>query len=172
MGASLGQDLPWRPAFGPRQATPAGHSLGRSPRALHSLRLQERGVLVYPCSSTLAVASWLNQEAWGRVSLPSSKSGASLMSQTVESACNAGDLGSIPAWVRKIPCRRKWQTTPVLLPGKFHGWRSPVGNGPWDHKESGTTERFHFHFHFLAKLGSPLSLNSSQWNCYEAHRRW
>ena len=24
-------------------------------------------------------------------------------------------------WVGKIPWRRKWQPTPVLLPGKFHG---------------------------------------------------
>ena len=29
--------------------------------------------------------------------------------------------------VRKIPQRRKWQPTPVLLPGKAHGWRSLVG---------------------------------------------
>ena len=27
-------------------------------------------------------------------------------------------------WVRKIPCTRKWQRTPVFLPGKFHGQRS------------------------------------------------
>ena len=27
-------------------------------------------------------------------------------------------------WVRKIPWRRKWQPTPVLLPGESHGWRS------------------------------------------------
>ena len=172
MGASLGQV--WRPAFGPRQAAPAGHSLGRSPHALRSLRLQERGVLVYPCSSPLAVASWLNQEAWGRFSLPSSKCGAGFpdVSDSKASACNVGDLGSIPAWVRKIPWRRKRQPTPVLLPGESHGWRSPVGNGPWDHKESGTTERFHVQFHFLAKLGSSLSLNSIQWNFYEAHRCW
>ena len=38
------------------------------------------------------------------------------------SACNAGD--QFEPWVRKIPWRRKWQPTPVLLPGKFHGWRS------------------------------------------------
>src|SRR5574338_627821 len=31
-------------------------------------------------------------------------------------------------WVRKIPWRRKWQPTPVLLPGKFHGWRSLAGS--------------------------------------------
>ena len=36
--------------------------------------------------------------------------------------------------------RRKWQHTPVLLPGKSHGWRSLVGCSPWDHEESDTTE--------------------------------
>ena len=46
-------------------------------------------------------------------------------------------------WVGKIPWRSKWQPTPVLLPGKFHGWRSLVGYSPWGH----TTERLHFHFH-------------------------
>ena len=28
------------------------------------------------------------------------------------------------SWVRKIPWRRKWQPTPVFLPGKSHGQRS------------------------------------------------
>ena len=28
--------------------------------------------------------------------------------------------------------RRQWHPTPVLLPGKSHGWRSLVGCGPWD----------------------------------------
>ena len=43
-------------------------------------------------------------------------------------------------WVRKIPWRRKWQPTPVLLPGKFHGWRNLVDYSPWGRKESDTTE--------------------------------
>ena len=43
-------------------------------------------------------------------------------------------------WVRKIPWRRKWQPTPVLLPGKSHGWRGLVGYSPWGHKELDTTE--------------------------------
>ena len=38
------------------------------------------------------------------------------------------------------PWRRKWQPTPVLLPGNSHGWRSLVGYSPWSHKESDTTE--------------------------------
>ena len=49
-------------------------------------------------------------------------------------------------WVGKISWRRKWQTTPVLLPGKSHGQRSLVGYSSWVHKESDTTERLHFHF--------------------------
>ena len=46
--------------------------------------------------------------------------------------------------VRKIFWRRKWQPTPVPLPGKSHGRRSVVGYSPWHHKESDTTERLHF----------------------------
>ena len=51
-----------------------------------------------------------------------------------------GRLGFDP-WVMKMPWRRKWQPTPVRLPGKSHG-HSPEGC-----KESDTTERLHFHFH-------------------------
>ena len=47
-------------------------------------------------------------------------------------------------WVGKIPWRRKWQPTPVFLPGESHGWRSLVAYSPWSHKDSDTTERLHF----------------------------
>ena len=51
-------------------------------------------------------------------------------------------------WVRKIPWdlpwRRKWQPTPVSLPGKFHGSGSLVGYRPWGRKESDTIEWLHF----------------------------
>ena len=40
--------------------------------------------------------------------------------------------------------RKKWQPTPVFLPGKFNGWKSLVGYCPWGHKESDTTEWLHF----------------------------
>ena len=53
-------------------------------------------------------------------------------------------------WVGKILWRRKWQPTPVLLPGKSHGWRSMVGYSPWGCKELDTTERLHF-FHLWQK---------------------
>ena len=37
-------------------------------------------------------------------------------------------------WVRKIPWGRKWQPTPVFLPGKSHGQRSLAGYNLWGHK--------------------------------------
>ena len=37
-------------------------------------------------------------------------------------------------WVRNVPWSRKWQPSPVLLPAKFHGWRSLVGYRPWGRK--------------------------------------
>ena len=55
---------------------------------------------------------------------------------------NAGDIrdvGLIP-WIGKVPWRRAWQLTPVLLPGDFHGQRSLAGYSPWGHKVSNMTE--------------------------------
>ena len=48
-------------------------------------------------------------------------------SEVKASACNVGDLGSIPGSGR-FPWRRKWQPTPVFLPGESHGWRNLVGS--------------------------------------------
>ena len=59
------------------------------------------------------------------------------------SACqhrSRGRCGFDP-WVRKIPWRRKWQSTPVFLPGISHGQRSLVGYSPWGCKESEMTEQ-------------------------------
>ena len=49
-------------------------------------------------------------------------------------------------WVGKILWRRKWQPTPVLLPGKSHGQWSMVDYSPRGRKELDMTERLHFHF--------------------------
>jgi len=46
------------------------------------------------------------------------------------SVYNEGDRPRFDPWVGKIPWRRKWQSTPVLLPGKSHGQRSLVGYSP------------------------------------------
>ena len=44
-------------------------------------------------------------------------------------------------WVRKIPWRRKWQPTPVFLPGKSPGQKSLEGYSLWGPKESDTPEQ-------------------------------
>ena len=86
--------------------------------------------------------------------------GASLVAQIVN---------CLPAmqknWVwtlgRKIPWWRKWQPTPVLLPGKFHGQSSLVGYSPWGCKESFTTEQLHFLSLPAEPSGKPIN---SLWN--------
>ena len=45
-----------------------------------------------------------------------------------ESACNTGDPGLILGSRRSLG--RKWQPTPVFLPGESHGQRSLAGYGP------------------------------------------
>ena len=57
-----------------------------------------------------------------------------------ESTCNAGRPRFDP-WVGKVPWRRKWQPTPVFLPGESHGQRNLTDYSPWGHKELDTTER-------------------------------
>ena len=57
--------------------------------------------------------------------------------------------------------RRKWQSTPVFLPGKSHGQRSLVGCSPWGRKESVTTEwltHLGFFWSMLLYIDSPLQI--------------
>ena len=48
--------------------------------------------------------------------------------------------GGFDPWVGKMPWRKKWQPTPVFLPGKSNGQRNLVGSSPWGHKELDMTE--------------------------------
>ena len=84
----------------------------------------------------------------------------------------------------QIPPGRTWQSTPVLLPGKFHGWRSLVGYSPWGHKELDMTEWLHFlsfYSSFWRKIWQPTPvflpgeshgwrglLGCSLWGCKES----
>ena len=47
---------------------------------------------------------------------------------------------SFDPWVSKISQRRKWQPTPVSLPGKTYGQRSLASYSPWGRKELVMTE--------------------------------
>ena len=59
---------------------------------------------------------------------------------TAQGVCLQCRRPGFDPWVGKIPWRRKWQSTSVLLPGKSHGQRSLVGYSPWGRRESDKTE--------------------------------
>ena len=61
-----------------------------------------------------------------------------------QSVCLQCERPRFNPWVGKIPWRRKWQPTPVLLPRTFHGLRSLVGYSPWGRRESDMTEQLRF----------------------------
>ena len=75
---------------------------------------------------------------------------------------STGSAGDPDPWVRKIPWRRKWQPTPVFLPGKFRGQRSLGGHSPWGRKESDTTEQLNDNFLLNEKVCDVLTLSFRQ----------
>ena len=60
-------------------------------------------------------------------------------SDSKESACNAGDQGSIPTL--GDPQRRKKEPSLVFTPGESHVQRQLADYSPWGHKESDMTEK-------------------------------
>ena len=80
------------------------------------------------------------------------------------------DIKSNP-WVIKIlleQTSREGNGTPVLLPGKSHGWKSLEGCSPWGRWGSDTTEWLHFHFS-LSYIGEGNG-NPLQCSCLENPR--
>ena len=72
-------------------------------------------------------------------------------------------------WLRRIPWRRKWQPTPIFLPGKSHAQRSLVGFSPWGHQDSDMTELRYNNKQTINKnsmkcLCAPLWITFRQWN--------
>ena len=76
------------------------------------------------------------------------------MAQWVKDPPAMQETQEFDPWVKKIPWRRKQQLTPVFLPGKLHGQRSPVGYSPMGHKESDRTEWLSTHKHTQFNLKS------------------
>ena len=71
--------------------------------------------------------------------------------------------------LRSVP-EKTMATTPVLLPGKSHGWRSLVGCSPWGGEKLDRTERLHFHFS-LSCIGEGNG-NPLHCSCLENPRDW
>ena len=95
------------------------HSFFRFPSHLgHHESLSRVPCAVQQVLISYLVSMWSYIRVWG---LPDGTGGKELTSQ-----CRR--CGFYP-WVEKIPCRRKWQRTPVFLPGESHGqraWRATV----------------------------------------------
>ena len=75
-------------------------------------------------------------------------------------------------WVGKIPRSRKWQPTPVFLPGKFHGQRSLVGYSPWGCKESDMTEQLSTHSPFLNAISRISVKFPHEWRLITSSLLW
>ena len=74
--------------------------------------------------------------------------------QSKESAwqCRRYKRHNFDPWVRRIPWGRNRQSTPVFLPGKFHGQKRLASYSLWSHKESDMTG--HPHTQSKQKLGN------------------
>ena len=66
---------------------------------------------------------------------------------------HTGDTGSIPGWE---DLRRKWQPTPIFLPGKSHEQRSLEGCRPWGGKKLDMTNAFTFRFLLVFEFVTPI----------------
>ena len=80
-----------------------------------------------------------------------------LMGKEAACFCRRCKRHGFDPWVRKIPWRMKWQSTPVFLPGKSHGQRSLMGYdphpSPWGPKELDATKHSHTHSTLLGEMG-------------------
>ena len=85
-------------------------------------------------------------------------------SDSEEYACNAGDPGSILGLGRSLGKGNGNPSSPVFLPGEFHGQRSLESQriySPWSHKGSDMTERLTLS-HFHKPLAVEICFNSNR----------
>ena len=71
-------------------------------------------------------------------------------------------------WVRSLwqkdPLEKKWQPTPVFLPGKSQRQRSLAGYSSCDHQESDTTERLRISFSLLGACNKGCICFTTSWS--------
>ena len=75
----------------------------------------------------------------------------------------------VRSWARKIPWRRKWQSTQVFLPGKFHGQRSLAGLQSMGSQKVRHDRRY-LHFHIYKIRGFRQEIILPRQNCKERMR--
>ena len=87
------------------------------------------------CSWEWKMLRTLRDNVWQYLLKPGGASGKEPTCQ-----CRRHKRCGFDPWIVKIPRRRKWQPTPVYLPGESHGWRSLAGYSPQGCKESDMSE--------------------------------
>ena len=95
-------------------------------------------VCTYTCTHAESHFHWKSMSRTESINTKVLSRGSLLSSSAVKNPPAMQEMWFDP-WVGKIPWRRKWQPTPVFLPGKCHGQRSLVGYSPWGCKESDMT---------------------------------
>ena len=122
------------------------------------------------CCSPWGHKEWVTELNWTELK---EYQGLPVWHSSKESTCQCRRLRrhGFDSWVWKIPWKRKWQPTPVFLPGKSHGWRSLVAYSPQDCKESDTTEWLHYlYFWFLLHLQNKMYLQNKQTHRLRFHK--
>ena len=104
--------------------------------------------------------SWASRETLGNIKQDLNKGGTVVKNLPAMQESQEMQVWSL---VGKIPWRREWQPTPVLLPGKSHGQRSLVSYySPWGRKELDTTGNAHKEK--VNGMNDPVSsINRSHW---------
>ena len=90
-----------------------------------------------------------DREAWRAAVHGVAKSQTRLSNGTTRAFLVVQTVKNLPAmqetWVQSLggedPWRRKWQPTPIVLPGRFHGQRSLTGYSSQGRKQSNPTEQ-------------------------------
>ena len=102
---------------------------------ISGLQLTCRHIMVWDGWVVKALELKFNGVSWCRFEPCSLQKQLALRTSLALRICLPHERPGFDLWVGKIPWRRKWQPTPVFLPGEFHGQRSLVGYSPWGPEE-------------------------------------
>ena len=125
--------------------------------------------LYFDCSARTSSTLWNRSGESGHLCFVSVCKGKAFNLSPLNMTLALSSLYMASITLSYVPSRRRqWHPTPVLLPGKSHGWRSLMGCSPWGRQESDMTEWLPFHFSlscFGEGNGNPL-----QRSCLESPR--
>ena len=87
-----------------------------------------------------------------------------LSDKELDCQCSRHKRHGFDPWVGKIPWRRKWQLTPVFLPGESHGQRILADCSPWGHRVGHGSTHTHivYRVFVLSVLYIAVSIGQSQ----------